>query len=193
MAKEHSYLYIIGIPGDRNVKVGRSKHPTKRRSALQVGASGKLALHGQVRVPAEQASALEAVAKAVLRPLRVQGEVFRASPHLACAVIEWIGAGKEADDFMHAIVAYERAANEFHDVLRLGMHKGRWASEKASADYDRTLAECDLAREHAISISAERFSRIWPEYGALSSLGSDETWKPKGRRRWGANAPGGAA
>lgn len=163
-----AYLYVIASdafdPLGSCVKIGHSVSPPQRRSQLQTGNTGKLTVQGQWRVAAADASRFEASVKEALRPLKVKGEVFRASEPLACAVVKWIAEGHEPDAFIRTAVEHEAATLEWSRIDSLPSAHGRWATEEtkeaAQAAWTRVKALGDqmLALDPDRAAEADPFS-----------------------------------
>lgn len=156
-----SYLYVIG-PDDQNVhdpwvKLGRSADPALRRSQLQVGQGEKLKVWGTFAVPADQASAREAAAKAFLAPIKIKGEVFRCTHEVGSAFAEQFATHGEADTFARLLLAAELADQEWNRLIE---KRGRFARKAVPAELEEAVEAASVALNQATdALFAHDFKR----------------------------------
>lgn len=123
--KSHVYL----IEADTNVvKIGRAADPKRRRSELQVGAAGPLALLHSWKMKNAEAAALERDLLRRFRYARTSGEWHKVQPEDVMAVGAYLVAGEvSAADALCAALVRASKAEGFEaikaattEVVRLG-------------------------------------------------------------------------
>lgn len=102
----YSFIYLMRA-GDV-IKIGMSKNPKERMSALKTGAAAKLELYAQTRVSKADARSVEAGCHRVLREFRTAGEWFSIRPQIGQMVIDHVRRNSPDKSGITAILEYEK-------------------------------------------------------------------------------------
>jgi hypothetical protein len=104
---KYDFTYLYLMEAGPFVKVGMSRKPDNRVRELRTGASHRIELREQFKLPKPGARTKEAACHRLLKPFRSSGEWFKVRLEVAEAVIRHVAYNAPDLSGAQAIIAYE--------------------------------------------------------------------------------------
>lgn len=158
------YAYVVGSYGHGRVKIGHSRTPKKRLSALQNGSPVELHLYRTWKVSTERAKLMERQLHTAFSWAYAHGEWFDTTPMAVAAVGDLLAANRLGDALRLAELVRLIRDNEEH--LKSLRHAWYFAGGRP-----RERRDAELAAKAKIPAAEREGAQLWLEAFALGYNG----------------------